>query len=311
MKMENLNKTQIVLLTLLTSFVTSIATGIVTVTLMDQAPAGVTQTINRVVERTIETVVPGENQVTTVVKEVIVKEEDLVANAVEKLFPSLVEIRAIDSEGAEVPLGMGVVISGDGYIVTDKNRIEGNRNNLIVVSSGKVADVNVVSDKDSEVAILKLKTPDKANTKIGGDTTTTGDETIPEKERLSLVPASLSDSDKAKLGQAVVSFTGDMGDTVLTGIISKLNKKTITSENENGEEVQNEVLDYIISSIDISKKSAGGPLLDTSGNVLGINTITSEGVVVTTPINTIKEILFSISDAQLGNIEAKDLTKSE
>jgi len=279
------------------------------VTLMDQAPPGVTQTINRVVERTIETVVPGKDQVTTVVKKVIVNENDIIANAVEKLSPSLVEIRAIDGEGVDVPLGVGVAISGDGYIATDKNRISGNRNNLVVVSNGKTSNVSVVSDEDSEVAILKLQTADNANTEI--DTGATGDEVTAKKEQLNLTPASLSDSDSAKLGQAVVAFTGEMGDTVLTGIISKLNKKTITSKNENGEDEQHEILDSIISSIDINKKSSGGPLFDTSGNVLGINTISSDGVVVTTPVNTVKEILKTISEAQLSDTKTKDLTKSE
>ena len=48
--MESLTKTQIVLLVLLVSFVTSLATGIVTVTLVNQAPQPVTHTINKVVE---------------------------------------------------------------------------------------------------------------------------------------------------------------------------------------------------------------------------------------------------------------------
>ena len=56
--MEHLTKAQIVLLTLFVSFVSSMATGIVVVTLMQQAPEPVLQSITRVVEKTIEKVVP-------------------------------------------------------------------------------------------------------------------------------------------------------------------------------------------------------------------------------------------------------------
>src|SRR3989337_2996687 len=101
MDMEELSKSQIVLLTLLISFVTSIATGIVTVSLMDQAPPVIAQTVNRVIEHTIETVAsstPAKSQpaaastIVTQEKTVIVQESNLISQAVAKIEPSIVRV---------------------------------------------------------------------------------------------------------------------------------------------------------------------------------------------------------------------------
>ena len=98
MDIEHLSKSQIVLLTLLISFVTSIATGIVTVSLMAQAPPAIAQTVNRIVEQTVQQVVPANQSasagktVVTEQKTVVVKESDMISQAVARVSPSLVRM---------------------------------------------------------------------------------------------------------------------------------------------------------------------------------------------------------------------------
>ncbi|MCD5384670.1 MAG: hypothetical protein LRZ97_02015 [Candidatus Pacebacteria bacterium] len=88
MNLEELNKSQIVLLTLLISFVTSMATGIVAVSLMEQGASPVTNTVNRIVERTKEIIVRVEESTPPIIiteeKTVLIREEDLVASAIAK-----------------------------------------------------------------------------------------------------------------------------------------------------------------------------------------------------------------------------------
>src|SRR3990167_4673112 len=82
MDIKDLNKPQLILLAILLSFVTSIATGIVTVTLMQQAPDSVTVPINRVIQQTVEKIQQVEGK--TTVNTVVIKEEDLVVDAIAK-----------------------------------------------------------------------------------------------------------------------------------------------------------------------------------------------------------------------------------
>src|SRR6185295_13668801 len=100
--MEDLNKQQLILLTLLISFVTSIATGIITFTLLQEAPVEVTQTINRVVERTIEKVAPAEGQPEKTVTTVVVNEEDRVLDSISKNEKSIVRLKTLAADGSEI-----------------------------------------------------------------------------------------------------------------------------------------------------------------------------------------------------------------
>lgn len=87
MNIEDLTKTQLLLLTILVNFITAIATAVMTVSLLDQAPPTVTQTVNRIVERTVETAaqaplptIPG---IAAPAKEtIVIRDEDLLSAAI-------------------------------------------------------------------------------------------------------------------------------------------------------------------------------------------------------------------------------------
>ena len=130
-EIKDLNKTQLIWLAVLLSFVVSIATGIVTVTLMQQAPAAVTQTINRVVQQTVEKVVPGYTSTTT--QTVVVKEDDLVVDAVAKIrsisYPLFTSKESTATVGDVHLLGSGIFLFNDTNIDIEKTyTIEINKN---------------------------------------------------------------------------------------------------------------------------------------------------------------------------------------
>jgi len=280
--MEELNKTQIVLLTLLVSFVTSIATGITTVTLMDQAPPAVVQTLNRVVEKTIETVVQPASVVTKEVK-VLVKEEDLVANAFDKNSASVVVINSLE-KGESVFAGIGIVASSDGMIVTDKNNITMDGEYVIRTRDGVGWNASVSTTTDSGLALLKVIDVLKDDKKDDSDSKKIMDSVkgavgIEESSKASLYPVSFSRNNTVKTGQTIISMGGEMGDEVLVGIVSKIFFTESSS-----------VAETIYTNILLSKASSGGPLLNTDGEVVGMN-IVSKGDQYAIPASYIKALL--------------------
>src|SRR3989344_1288934 len=162
--MENLTKHQLILVALLISFVTSIATGIVTVSLMDQAPKAVIQTINRVVERTVERVVtePPKKGSAVVKETIVVKEEDKIIEAIEKNAKSMVRIYKADSSAVggnslKSFVGIGILISKDGDVATDGSIISPSSSYSVVLNDAKEYNVNSVSSQDSNpIAFLRI-----------------------------------------------------------------------------------------------------------------------------------------------------------
>jgi len=290
--MEQLTKTQVLLLTLLITFVTSIATGIVTVTLLEKAPPGITQTINRVVEHTIERIVPTETGKATVVTErVVVKEEDLIVKAVEENAKSIIALRGINTEGVEQHLGLGFLVSADGLAVTAKGVIEGvPSESLSALYNGKHLSVQVFpQDLNSDFVILKISPPQDENKSTSATTTD------PKKpaDKFVFTPVSLSDSNQIKLGQTAIFLGGIKGTTVVTGIVSDLVTETKTNEVTKTEETR---LRAIKTSVSLSHNSAGAPLITMEGAVAGVMIIDpSTGVDTATPINDIKEAIIVVT----------------
>ncbi len=207
MDIEKLNKSQIVLLTLLVSFVTSIATGIVTVSLMDQAPPVIPQTINRVVERTVEKVVPQETQAAATVvtreKTVTVKEADVIADAVARVRGSFVRVHYKEAEGVAGSFVSRGVVAAEGYVVMSGKGVRIGETYIIPTGENMITAQVIAIDGGHTLALLSL-----------GENTFTA----------------AAFAGTPILGQTVVALSGQPNIKVADGIVTSLSEDTGTFE---------------------------------------------------------------------------------
>lgn len=243
MDLERLTKHQIILLTLLVALVTSIATGIVTVSLMNQQPQGITRTINQIVEHTVQTVVPAAQDaaaagpVTVTTKTVVVKDDDLTAQSIAAVQKSIVRITA---RGGEELVARGVIVDSKGTALTDSDALvaSGATSFDAILSDGTRVPVSVVSDAtSSSIAVV----------------------TVSAGTSTAAAPATLSDSSKLQLGQSIIRIGGKGVDTVGEGVIATLPTKNNPS--------------FIEASV--SSATPGSLLMNIFGEVIGIATTDS------------------------------------
>lgn len=116
MNIEELSKAQLILLTILVNFVTSVATGILTVSLLDHAPAVVTQTINRVVEHTIETVAAAAPA--AIIQAPAPSNQDLVTAAIGASAMRIVAVYALETGTSTPAIAVGTYLPKTRAIVT-------------------------------------------------------------------------------------------------------------------------------------------------------------------------------------------------
>ena len=198
------------------------------------------------------------------------------SEAFDKVAPAVVIVSVsgvIDYSGI-IPketsgIGSGFIINEDGYILTNYHVIKGAKEVVVTLSDGTDANAKVVNyDENQDVAMLKIS-----------------DDNIK-------VPAvvELGNSDALKPGEQVIAIgsplSKEFGQTVTAGIVSATNRAVQTSS---GVE-----LNLIQTDAAINPGNSGGPLVNTKGEVVGINNMKIasdevEGIGFSIPINSIKD----------------------
>ena len=231
--MEHLTKQQLILLTLLVSFVTSLTTGIVTVSLMDQAPQGVTQTVSQVIERTIQAAVPQDAAVGTATS------VDPTAEAVSQVSKSIVELESSHDDGVT---GLGLVVSKQGVIIADRSAIAGLGDYVAVMPDGTHVPVAVVQmQANGDIVFLA---PDQASSTVA------------------FTPVSFGAT--PELGATALTLSGTSTPVLGQGLVTE----AVPADPHSGGNDQG----HISTTISSSDAMLGSPLFGSDGSVSGIAT---------------------------------------
>lgn len=211
----------------------------------------------------------------------ITQEESSIASVVEKVNRSVVSIvgnvqtSSFYGRSSSQAAGTGIIVSADGYILTNNHVVDGVSDISVVDSNGnKYTRVTLVGrDPLNDVAFLK----------VNSDT--------------EFKPAELGNSSTLRIGQQVVAIGNALGqysNTVTSGIVSGTGRP-ITAEGSNG---QTETLtDLIQTDASINPGNSGGPLVNMAGQVIGINTAIVEdanGIGFAIPVNATKGVLAGV-----------------
>ena len=173
-------------------------------------------------------------------------------------------------------LGSGVIISSDGYIITNSHVIENADEIIVSMSEGKTYNAEIIGSDDlTDIALIKINEINLPNVKFG-------------------------DSDSLIIGEWVIALGNPLGlfdisnkPTATVGILS--GKSMDFGQKESGRVYQ----DMLQTDASINSGNSGGPLVNSEGNVIGINTFImtnsnytsgSIGIGFAIPINRVIEV---------------------
>ncbi len=203
-----------------------------------------------------------------------------VANSVEKSVVSiLTETRTMSYFGQSATsqaAGTGMIVTDDGYILTNKHVVSGANRIYVVLSDGTTYEnvELITTDPLNDVAVLKIK------------------------DASGLTPVTLGDSKTVSVGQQVIAIGNALGvyqNTVTSGIISGTGRSlTATDETYSSAET---LTDMLQTDAAINSGNSGGPLVNAAGEVIGINTAVyadGNGIGFAIPISSVKGLLKNI-----------------
>lgn len=213
----------------------------------------------------------------------LVKEENAVTETVENSSPSVVAIgitqRVVNPfnpddlpRNRQSTIGTGFVASANGVIVTNRHVVADMQNNYTVITKdGKKLEVEkIYRDPTLDLALIKTKEDGLKALKLG-------------------------DSSKLKVGQTAIAIGNALGrfsNTVTTGVVSGLGRTIGAGDPFSG---QTELLDDLIQTdAAINPGNSGGPLLNSAGEVIGVNVAVSESaqnIGFAVPINSVKSVI--------------------
>ncbi len=210
----------------------------------------------------------------TPITQKIVNEESNVISIVEKASPSVVTVsiqtptrRVMQFDpfgggfsqktqgGTPEDIGSGFVVNADGLIVTNKHVVQDTSAKYkVITNDGKEYEVTTINrDPANDLAILKI-------------------------DAKGLVPLELGISDNLKVGQSVIAIGTALGQfrhTVTTGVVSGLGRGITAGDAYQG--FAEKLDDVIQTDAAINPGNSGGPLLNSAGQVIGINVAVAEG----------------------------------
>jgi S1-C subfamily serine protease len=168
-----------------------------------------------------------------------------VASIASRLLPSVVEITVGDAAGDPSGTGSGVVISTDGYIITNNHVVEDAQQIQVSIGNRDIDARLIGTDPDNDLAVIKAAATD-------------------------LTPAALGSSTKLRVGDPVIAIGSPLGlsGTVTTGIVSALNRQVRVPQDGAAPKV---LYGAIQTDAAINPGNSGGALVDAAGNVIGIN----------------------------------------